>query len=81
LAFRVACRLQQRREQLALHCLALSGFETYYPRLRDRRVRFGRRVERRPALFPGYAFVLIQLQWYAARWAPRTLGLTVAVAF
>ena len=26
-------------------------------------------------LFPGYAFVLIQLQWHAARWAPGTLGL------
>src|SRR5262249_37686242 len=48
----------------------------YYPRLRDRRIRRGRRVELRPALFPGYAFVLIRLQqWYAARWAPGTLGL------
>jgi transcription antitermination factor NusG len=24
-----------------------------------------------PALFPGYAFVLIELQWHAARWSPR----------
>jgi transcriptional antiterminator RfaH len=23
-----------------------------------------------PALFPGYAFVLIELQWHAARWSP-----------
>jgi transcriptional antiterminator RfaH len=60
---------------LALHCLGLIGFETYYPRLRDRRRRFGRTVENRPALFPGYAFVLIQLQWHAARWAPGILGL------
>ena len=26
-------------------------------------------------LFVGYTFVLIQLQWHAARWAPGTLGL------
>src|SRR5262249_41030861 len=70
-----ACRLQPHREALALHCLALNGFETYYPRLRDRRICFGRTIENRPALFPGYAFVLIQLQWHTARWAPGTLGL------
>jgi transcription antitermination factor NusG len=70
-----ACRLQPHREALALHCLSLNGFETYYPRLRDRRIRFGRTIENRPALFPGYAFVLIQLQWHTARWAPGTLGL------
>jgi transcription antitermination factor NusG len=70
-----ACRLQVHREALALHCLGLAGYETYFPRLRDRRIRHGRKVELRPALFPGYAFVLIQLQWHAARWAPGTLGL------
>ena len=70
-----ACRLQVHREALALHCLGLNGYETYYPRLRDRRIRFGRTIENRPALFPGYCFVLIQLQWHAARWAPGTLGL------
>jgi transcriptional antiterminator RfaH len=70
-----ACRLQPHRESLALHCLGLNGFETYYPRLRDRRIRFGRTIENRPALFPGYAFVLIELQWHTARWAPGTLGL------
>src|SRR5215472_2664109 len=70
-----ACRLEPHRENLALHCLSLAGYETYYPRLRDRRIRHGRKVELRPALFPGYCFVLIQLQWHAARWAPGTLGL------
>ena len=70
-----AARLQPNREALALHCLGLNGYETYYPRLRDRRIRFGRTIENRPALFPGYCFVLIQLQWHAARWAPGTLGL------
>ena len=75
MAYWAACRLQPHREALALHCLDLNGYETYYPRLRDRRTRFGRTVENRPALFPGYAFVLIQLQWHTARWAPGTLGL------
>jgi transcriptional antiterminator RfaH len=74
-AFWAVARLEAQRENLALHCLALAGFETYFPRLRDRRIRFGRMIENRPALFPGYAFVLIQLQWHAARWAPGTLGL------
>jgi transcriptional antiterminator RfaH len=74
-AYWCACRLQPHREALALHCLGLNGYETYYPRLRDRRIRFGRTIVNRPALFPGYAFVLIQLQWHTARWSPGTLGL------
>src|SRR5215470_7927292 len=75
MAFWCVARLQVHREALALHCLGLAGFATFYPRLRDRRIRHGRRVELRPPLFPGYAFILIQLQWHAARWAPGTLGL------
>ena len=70
-----ACRLQVHREALALHCLGLNGYETYYPRLRDRRIRFGRTIENRPPLFPCYAFVLIELQWHAARWTPGIFGL------
>jgi transcriptional antiterminator RfaH len=67
--------LQPHREALALHYLGVNGYETYYPRLRDRRIRFGRMIENRPALFPGYAFVLIQLQWHTAKWSPGTIGL------
>jgi len=70
-----ACRLQVHREALALHCLGLNGYETYFPRLRDRRIRFGRTIENRPPLFPCYAFVLIELQWHAARWTPGIFGL------
>jgi transcriptional antiterminator RfaH len=65
----------RRQEQLALHCLALAGFATYLPRLREPGVVRGRRVERQSPLFPGYAFIVIELQWHAARWAPGTLGL------
>jgi transcriptional antiterminator RfaH len=66
-----ACaQLQPQRERLALHCLASAGYKTYLPRVRQHRVSCGRRIETTPALFPGYAFVLIELQWHAARWAP-----------
>jgi transcriptional antiterminator RfaH len=71
-----ACaRLQPRREQLALHCLALAGYTTYFPQLRERRVSHGRRIEIRPPLFPGYAFVQIELQWHVARWSAGIVGL------
>jgi transcriptional antiterminator RfaH len=75
MAFWGAARLQPRREALALHCLALNGYETYLPRLREQRTRQGRKIEVRPPLFPGYAFVLIELQWHSARWSPGVLGL------
>jgi len=64
-----ACaRLESRREALATHCLALAGFTVYLPRLRERRLVRGRRIEVSPPLFPGYAFVAIALQWHGARW-------------
>ena len=70
-----AARLQSQHEQYALHCLGVAGFMTYYPRLRTRRARFGRKVEIHPPLFPGYAFVAIELQWHTARWCPCVIGL------
>jgi transcriptional antiterminator RfaH len=75
MAYWAACRLQPRRTALALHVLGLRGFETYCPRLRERRARHRRLHEVIKPLFVGYTFVLIQLQWHAARWAPGTLGL------
>jgi transcriptional antiterminator RfaH len=68
-------RLQLHHEAVALRYLELAGYEVYYPCLREKRVRYGRRIELRPPLFPGYCFLLIELQWHAARWAPGTLGL------
>src|SRR5262245_16351915 len=68
-------RLEPRRERLAVHCLELGGYEVYLPRLRERRVSYGRRIEGRPPLFPGYAFVQIAAQWHAARWSVGVLGL------
>jgi transcriptional antiterminator RfaH len=69
-AYWCCAQLQPQRERLALHCLTLAGYATYLPRLRQHRVSRGRRIEATPALFPGYAFILVELQWHAARWAP-----------
>ena len=74
-----ACaQLEANREHLALHCLGLRGFEVYLPRLRVKRITPARKTSvQAPALFPGYAFVLIELQWHAARWSPGVLRLVL----
>ena|SRR5262245_2375953 len=75
MAYWACARLQVNREALALHCLGLAGYETYFPRLRDRRIRHGRKIEVRPALFPGYCFIAVELQWHAARWTAGVINL------
>ena len=77
MAYWAAVRFQLKYERLALHFLRLSGFEVYVPRLREQRTRHSCRVEVTPPLFPGYAFVVIELQWHAAHRAPGTLGLVM----
>jgi transcriptional antiterminator RfaH len=74
-----ACaQLEANRERLALHCLGLRGFEIYLPRLRVKRITPARKTSMpAPPLFPGYAFVLIELQWHAARWSPGVLRLVL----
>jgi transcriptional antiterminator RfaH len=63
------------RERLALHCLSVvNGFEVYSPRIRPARAR--RTDDTRP-LFPGYAFILIVSQWWAARWSPGIIRLVM----
>ena len=67
--FWCCAQIEPYRERLALHCLDLNGFEVYCPRLREQcRVR-GRKIERTPLLFPGYAFVLVVSAWWSARWS------------
>ena len=61
-----AAQLQPQRDGLAPLCLRQAGYEIYVPRLREPRTAHGRKVTRTPLLFPGYLFVLIQLQWHAA---------------
>jgi transcriptional antiterminator RfaH len=75
--FWACAQLKPQQERLALHFLGLAGFETYLPRLRDHRVRGGRRVETSPPLFPGYAFVVVQLQWVDACYAPGVVRLVL----
>ena len=60
---------------MATHCLKVNGYEVYLPRLRERRISHGRRIEVRPPLFPGYAFIAIELRWHRARWTAGVLGL------
>jgi transcriptional antiterminator RfaH len=69
MSFWACAQLEPQRTALALHCLALNGFETYCPRLREQRRSHGRKVVRTPPLFPGYTFVLIVSGWWNARWA------------
>src|SRR6516225_5802020 len=68
-------RLEANRERLAVHCLGLAGYEVYLPRLRGHRISQGRKIEVRPPLFPGYAFLTVEAQWHAARWSIGILGL------
>jgi transcriptional antiterminator RfaH len=77
MSYWAAARLEPHREQLALHFLDLAGYETYFPRLREHRISHGRKIEVRPPLFPGYAFIAIELQWHRARWTAGVLGLTM----
>ena len=59
-----------QKERLALRCLELAGYEVYFPRLRERRRRHGRLVWATAPLFPLYVFLVVESQWYSARWAP-----------
>ena len=74
-----AAQLEPRRERqsLALHLLAQEKFTVYAPKLRERRIVRGRRENYETFLFPAYAFVLIQLQWHAARWCPGVVRLVM----
>ena len=75
MSYWAVARLEPRREQLALRCLGLAGYETYFPRLREHRISHGRRIEIRPPLFPGYCFLAIEAQWHTARWSIGVIGL------
>jgi transcription antitermination factor NusG len=71
----VCAQLETRRTRTALHFLKLNGFTTYAPRVRTQRVMPAHRGDGSSWLFPGYAFVLIELQWHAARWSPGVVRL------
>src|SRR5262245_46655093 len=70
--FWACAQLQPNRERLALHCLGLVGFTVYAPRMRP--PCHALRQTPRP-VFPGYAFVWIELQWHVARYCPGVIRL------
>ena len=75
MAFWAAVQFHGQHERLALQCLGLAGFQIWCPRIRERRIVCGRKAVVTPALFPGYTFVLIELQWYAIRRTPYVVRL------
>jgi hypothetical protein len=64
--FWCAARLMPKREAVGNAMPDAGGFETYLPRLRERRVVRGRRVEISRHCSRGYMFVAIVLQWHGA---------------
>jgi transcription antitermination factor NusG len=76
-AYWAVAQLQPNRTALALRMLPQEGFTVYAPKLRERRTIRGRREDSEVALFPGYAFVAIALQWHAARWCPGVIRLVM----
>jgi transcriptional antiterminator RfaH len=61
-------RTELGREDVAAHFLGLAGYSVYLPRIRDTRVRQGRRIVVTPPLFPHYIFVRIENGfWWEAR--------------
>jgi transcriptional antiterminator RfaH len=75
-SFWTAARFEPGRGGLALRHLAAQGFEAYLPKIRERIITPHRSVERTTALFPGYLFVRIELQW---RPVQMTLGIRALV--
>ena len=75
MAYWVCAQLVPGQERLALHCLEqVAGFEVYAPRIRA--PTDARRQDPRP-LFPSYVFILIVLQWHAARGTPCVVRLVL----
>ena len=68
-----AAQLEGNRERLALHCLELGGYPTYLPGSASVAASTAARSSSTPPLFPGLPFVLVELQWHAARWCPGVL--------
>jgi transcriptional antiterminator RfaH len=68
-------QLVPQREALAVHFLAMAGYELFSPRLKQQRVSHGRKIITTPLLFPGYVFVSIVAGWWNARWSPGVVRL------
>jgi transcriptional antiterminator RfaH len=62
-------QLEPQRERLALHVLAINGYEAYLPRVQEQRIVRQRKVEFAPPLFPGYCFIVAVPQWHVANYS------------
>ena len=74
MAFWAAVQFHSQRERMATQFLAQAGFTIWLPRIRERCVVRGRRQHVLRPLFPGYLFLWVELQWYAAKTAPGVTG-------
>ena len=63
-------RQDKERRRAIIILSECSCYQVYLPRIRVQKLKTA-------ALFPGYAFVLIELQWHAARWSPGILRLVL----
>jgi transcription antitermination factor NusG len=75
MSFWACARVDPKREAVAQHFLQLRGFESYVPRVRERRLRGGRHVVTLVPLFPCYCFVAVENGWWDARWCVGVVGL------
>jgi transcriptional antiterminator RfaH len=75
MSFWACARVEPKREAVAQHFLQLRGFESYVPRVRERRLRGGRHVVTLAPLFPCYCFVAVENGWWDARWCVGVVGL------
>jgi transcriptional antiterminator RfaH len=68
-------QLVPQREALAVHFLALAGYELFAPRLKQQQISHGRKIITTPLLFPGYVFLWVTAGWWSARWSPGVVRL------
>lgn len=76
-----AVRSKPRQEARAEENLRRQGFEVYFPRIRERRLRAGRWVSQVEPLFPGYLFVRVVPGASNVSPIRSTLGVRGLVAF
>ena len=77
MSYWAAAQLHGQHERLALHFLGLAGFHTWCPRVLERRIVRGRRIDVPRALFPTYAFIAIADQGWAASRTPGVIRLVM----
>ena len=75
MGFWAAAHVHRHREHIAVQVLAMRGYETYEPRIRESRIIHGRKTIATSPLFPSYLFIKIELQWSGALSCPGVANL------